>query len=119
MKMQRSLLIAVLTVMFLLLSLSTVLHARSPEDLVLNSHAMAGTVMLTAQNKKVKLTIIVVDQEQKPVAGAQVEITHDAYGPEFRDYDYRLVTDANGVASTDIVIGTKWGEGSMYWPTVD
>lgn len=80
----------------------------------------ASASSLAAQrNKKVKLTIIVLGQDTKPVAGAQVDIAHDAFGPEFRAYDYRLETDANGVASTDVVIGNKWGEGSLYWPVVN
>jgi hypothetical protein len=119
MKTQRSLLIAVLTLTVLLLSLAIVSHARSAEEIVLDSHAMAGTRALAAPTETVKLTIIVVDQKGKPVADAEVDITHDAFGPEFRANDYHLKTNGEGVVTTDITIGNKWGEGSLYWPAVD
>jgi hypothetical protein len=122
MKTQTSLMIVLMALVLSLLSLCVLSPAASSHGrTVRGSVPMMKNIApaLAAQNKTVKLTIIVKDQEQKAVAGAQVDITHDAYGPEFRAYDYRLLTDANGVASTDIEIGTKWGEGSLYWPSVD
>ena len=35
-----------------------------------------------------------------------------------RPYDYRMETDANGVATTEIK-PTGWGEGVVYWPKLD
>jgi hypothetical protein len=80
---------------------------------------MAGTRALAAPTKTVKLTIIVVDQKGKPVADAEVDITHDAFGPEFRANDSHVTTNAQGVVTTEVTIGDKWGEGSLYWPVVD
>ncbi|HXT63267.1 MAG TPA: carboxypeptidase regulatory-like domain-containing protein [Pyrinomonadaceae bacterium] len=108
MKTQRSLIIAMAALGLLSLWIgSPVLAGRG------------GALESVSAPKTVKLTITVLDPNGRPVADAEVNITHDAYGPEFRAYDYHLTTNADGVATTDIEIGNKWGEGSLYWPVVD
>ena len=73
-----------------------------------------------AEIPKFKLTITVVDAKQKFVGGAMVSITHDTFGPEIRPYDYRIETNANGVATAEVLVGVgRWGEGWLYWPTLD
>lgn len=122
MNRQRNPIVVVMALVLSLLSTSVVSPAASRRGdsvfgalLTMNSTQPA---LAMQQKKTIKLTIVVVDSSQKPVAGARVEITHDALGPEFRAADYQLETDAKGIASTDVVIGKKLGEGSLYWPVV-